>query len=188
MKLIVGLGNPGQKYLMNRHNVGFLGVDAVAQAFSFPPFKQQLKSLVSKGRIDNEPVILAKPQTYMNNSGQAVRGLMDYYKLELDDLLVLHDEVEFPFASMKFQKNRGHAGQNGVRDIHTHLGTNQYARLRLGVGRPSKGDVASYVLSNFSKQEEPLLTDYLNNVVDGVEAFVKNGLDKAANQFNNPSS
>ncbi len=165
-----------------------MGVDALAQAFAFPPFKSEKKALTSKGRIGDNSVLLAKPQTYMNNSGESVRALLDYYKVELQDLLVLHDEVEFPYSIMKFQQNRGHAGQNGVRDIHTHLGTNKYGRLRLGVGRPSRGDMASHVLSNFSKEEEKTLTDYLNNIVDGVEAFVKHGLNSAANEFNNPGS
>lgn len=186
MHLIVGLGNPGQKYLMTRHNIGFMAIDAVAQAFDAAPFKSQLKSEVTKVLINRKPVLLAKPQTFMNLSGESVIPLLNFYKIEPENMLVIHDEIDLPYHKIKIQQARGHGGHNGIRSIHAQLGHNKYSRIKAGVGRPSHPgqDVASYVLQNFSNEEQQNLPDYLSLLVDCVEYFVENGYQKTATKFN----
>lgn len=189
MYLIVGLGNPGAKYLMTRHNVGFMLIDGLASAYALPSFKQEHKAETGKIRINtskgSELALIAKPQTFMNLSGESVRALMDYYDISPDKVLVAHDEVDLPFGQFKFQFARGHGGQNGVRNIHQHMGHNKYARLRMGVGRPNgKQQVADYVLSNFSNTEQTYLNELIDKAIDGVECFVEKGWQGAANQFN----
>ena len=127
----MGLGNPGKKYLMTRHNIGFTVVDALAED---SPFQKKHQSLIQKTEIKGEPVLLAKPQTFMNLSGEAVREIMGFYKIPLSCLLVIQDDKDLTFSKMKFQKSRGHGGHNGIRNIHEELNTNQYARLKIGIG------------------------------------------------------
>ena len=186
MKLIVGLGNPGNKYSFNRHNIGFMAVDAFAQRLGADRFRSEHRAEVVKTSFASTPLLLAKPQTYMNLSGESVRPLMDFYKISPQDILVLHDEVDIPFATMKMQKARGHGGHNGVRNIHQLLGTNDYARLRLGVGKPSdpRFDVADFVLQNFSSEEMAQMRGYLDTVSEAIELWVQSGFDKAVNTVN----
>lgn len=185
MKWIVGLGNPGPEYQLTRHNIGFMAIDAIAQEFG-GSFKQEHKALVAKVTINGEKVLLVKPQTYMNLSGEAARSLMDYYQLELPNLLVIHDEVDLPFAQMKLHKKKSAGGNNGIKSMHQHMGTDDYARLRLGVGRPSHPgqDVADFVLRPFGKDEMKTLVDFLGEAVDATLVFLKDGFERAANQFN----
>lgn len=187
MKIIVGLGNPGSKYLLTRHNAGFLVIDALAQRNGAPVFKQEHKALTSKLKIDGIDIILVKPQTYMNLSGESVVSLLNFYKLTPEDLLVVHDEVDLPFGTLKFQEKRGHGGHNGIRSIHSLLGTNEYSRLRVGINRPPhpKMSVADYALQNFSTSEQNELPDLLSLASEGVECFISHGLKKAATQYNN---
>lgn len=186
MYLIVGLGNPGLKYQLTRHNIGFLAIDAFAKRLQSSPFKSEHKAEITKIRLGTEQAILAKPQTYMNLSGESVQALMSYYKIDQEQLLVIHDEIEIPYNAIRFQKNRGHGGHNGIRNIHQLLGNNKYHRLRLGVGRPSHPsmDVASYVLQNFSDEEQNSLSDYLNDICDSLESYIENGFEKTATRFN----
>ena len=202
MYLIVGLGNPGSKYASTRHNIGFMLCDywikslngtwskeehkAITVKFSFKLNQQSAK--FEKSKNEQIEVLVAKPQTFMNLSGESVVALMQFYKIPKEKLLVLHDEVDQPFASMKFQHNRGHGGQNGVRNITELLGTAEYSRLRLGVGRPPHPDfsVGDYVLSAFSAEENKLMSQYLEKACDGVEMFLTEGLGKASSLFNGP--
>ncbi len=193
MKLIVGLGNPGAKYLMTRHNIGFLFIDALAGGGQF---KNEFRADTLKVKIHGEPVLLCKPQTFMNLSGEAVQPLMKFYDIARDDLLVVHDEVDQPFGFMKFQSKRGHGGHNGIRNIHQVLAGDDYARLRLGVGRPpifvddtgartgKSMDTADWVLQNFSKEEQSKLPDFISLAADGADMWVNQGLGQAATQFN----
>ncbi len=184
--MIVGLGNPGAKYLCNRHNIGFMVIDRFKLGIGNPPEKREFHAVTSRFQIEGNTVVLAKPQGYMNHSGEAVRALLDYYKISQEELLVIHDDIDQPFGAMRFQKDRGAGGHNGIRSIHTHLGNQDYARLKLGVGRPSHSgmDVADYVLQDFSSQEESLLGDFLDKAGDALEYFVFHGFVKAANKFN----
>ncbi|MGZ3722151.1 MAG: aminoacyl-tRNA hydrolase [Bdellovibrionales bacterium] len=197
MKLIVGLGNPGPKYQVTRHNIGFLFIDALVEVFEGKRgFKSEFKSETQKIKIGDEHVLLVKPQTFMNLSGEAVQPLMEFYKLETKDLLVVHDEVDQHFGVLKFAIKRGHGGHNGIRNIHQVLGTDDYARLRLGVGRPpvlvdNDGtpigktiDVADYVLQNFSKAEMAKIPDFMELAIQGVETWVPQGIGQASTQFN----
>ena len=191
MVFLVGLGNPGQKYLLNRHNIGFMAVDAFNHAFAIGPYKKAHKTEVASGKLGSNQVHIIKPQTYMNNSGESVRAALDFYKvdpknMEEHKLLVLHDEIEIGYQSIRYQTGRGHGGHNGIRSIHQHLGTKEYDRLRLGVGRPDNPsfNVADYVLQNFSKQEQAELPDWLNKINDSLEEYIVNGFQKAASQYN----
>ncbi|MBY0316610.1 MAG: aminoacyl-tRNA hydrolase [Bdellovibrionales bacterium] len=191
MWLIVGLGNPGNKYALTRHNIGFMLIDALVRSNGNPHERSEQKALTyhftltDQDTRKSEKVILCKPQTFMNLSGDSVRGLVDFYKIDLDKILVAHDEVDQPFGQLKMQKERGHGGHNGIRDTHLKLGTNKYHRLRLGVGRPSGPmDVADYVLAPFSKDEMNKLPDFLSYGIDALESLVFKGYEKTATQFN----
>ena len=185
MKLIVGLGNPGPQYKLTRHNIGFLVIDALAQELNLGPQKSESHSLTYKGKVGAQDVLLVQPQTFMNLSGTAVQALMAFYKCGLDDLLVLHDEVDLPFAKMKFQRNRGHGGHNGIRDIHAKVGSD-YARLKIGVGRPTipQMDVADFVLQNFPRESEKQLAEFIGRAADATLCFIEEGFQKAQNKFN----
>lgn len=197
MKLIVGLGNPGSKYHLTRHNIGFLFIDALVEVSGASrSYKNEFKAETQKLKIADEQVIVCKPQTFMNLSGESVQPLLKFYNLAMSDLLVVHDEVDQPFGALKFQVKRGHGGHNGIRNIHQLLGSDDYARLRLGVGRPpvfvddsgekTRGvmDVADWVLQNFSTGELQKLPDFLNLAIQGVETWVRHGVNKAATEFN----
>lgn len=186
MHLIVGLGNPGAKYALTRHNAGFMAVDAIQQIASGSGYREECKSLTSKIKVNEEQALLVKPQTFMNNSGEAVQRLMLYYKISAEKLLVIHDEVDLPFNAIRYQTSRGHGGHNGIRSIHQHLDSKDYNRLKLGVGRPSneRMDVADYLLSDYSKSELKALPEILSEVAESVLYYLTNGFQKAATQFN----
>lgn len=191
MKVVVGLGNPGPKYALNRHNIGFMALDAFARGAGAPEnqWKSEHKALTLKLRIEGEAFLFVKPQTYMNLSGESVAPLMKYYDIHLDDLLVIHDEVDLPFGKIKFQRRRSAGGNNGIKSIHHLLGTDDYVRMRIGVGRPPhpKMSVADWVLQNFSQQEMDLMGEYLDLIGDGIESFILKGFEKSATAFNNRS-
>ncbi len=188
MKLIVGLGNPGPKYLLTRHNVGFLFIDSFARLRAEgSSFKSEFKAETLKIKVGDEHVILCKPQTFMNLSGESVQPLMKFYNISPADLLVAHDEADIPYCTIKFQPKRGHGGHNGIRNIHQMLGTDEYSRLRLGVGRPPAGvpmETADWVLAQFSKDEQMTLPDFLSTAVQGAELWIAKGLQAAATKFN----
>lgn len=188
MWLIVGLGNPGNKYLLNRHNIGFMAVDAFLAHNGKPSYKSEHKATTYHLSLDDQKVILAQPQTFMNKSGESVQSLMAFYQIPKDHLIVLHDEIDQPFGALKIQKNRGHGGHNGIRSIHDLVGSNDYYRMRLGVGRPANEqmNVADFVLQNFSKEEQQEMPAYLNYVLDALDALMFEGFDKAATRFNGP--
>lgn len=185
MFLIVGLGNPGPRYQLTRHNVGFMVIDALADHLRIPAPTEQFKALVGKTRLDDHDLCLVKPQTYMNLSGESVQGLMAYYKIPLENLLVIHDDIDQSFGEIKFQKNRGHGGHNGVRNIHEKIGSD-YARLKLGVGRPTipQMDVADYVLQNFAREQESKLAEFIGQAADAALDFVEFGFAVAQNKYN----
>jgi PTH1 family peptidyl-tRNA hydrolase len=186
MFLIVGLGNPGAKYLLTRHNIGFMAVDRYFEsAGGKPNWKEQFKALITRVKIDDQDVIFAKPQTFMNLSGEAIQPIMDFYKIDLDHLLVVHDELDIGFGAIKLQRNRGPGGHNGLKSINEKLGTQDYTRLKLGVGKPmdSRWEISNWVLSAFSSAETTHLTDFLDTAGDAIESFVLNGYQKTATSF-----
>ena len=186
MWLIVGLGNPGPKYALTRHNIGFLAVDLFSQSFGNPPWSEEHNAHVCKFKLDDQQVMLAKPLTYMNKSGESVQSIMHFYKITNDNLLVVHDEVDIPFQAMRLQRNRGPGGHNGLKSINQMLGTQDYTRLKLGVGRPQhpEMDIADFVLQKFSSDEQQQLPDFLNKAGDAMESMIFDGLSKASTKFN----
>ncbi|WP_187429403.1 Peptidyl-tRNA hydrolase [Roseobacter fucihabitans] len=167
MKLIVGLGNPGPKYAGHRHNIGFMALDRMAQDHGFGPWKGKHQGSISEGRFGSDRAVLLKPETFMNNSGQSVQAAMRFYKLDPSDVVVLHDEIDLAPGKVKHKIGGGHAGHNGLRSIHAHIGP-EYGRVRLGVGHPGHKDrVPSYVLHDFAKADEAWLDDVLRGVSDG---------------------
>lgn len=171
MKLIVGLGNPGAKYEKNRHNIGFMAVERIASDHGFGPWRARFQGEAAEGRLGDMRVTLLKPATFMNLSGQSVGEAMRYLKITPDDVIVLHDELDLPPGKARLKTGGGHAGHNGLRSIHQHIGES-YRRLRLGIGHPGHKDrVAGYVLSDFAKAEEDGLDDLLRGISDGAAAL-----------------
>ncbi|WP_323717431.1 aminoacyl-tRNA hydrolase [Paracoccus aminovorans] len=171
MKLIVGLGNPGPKYAANRHNVGFMAVERIAADHGFAPWRSRFQGEASEGRLGEERITLLKPGTFMNLSGQAVGEAMRYLKLAPEDVIVLHDELDLAPGKVRVKTGSGHAGHNGLRSIHQHIGE-AYRRLRIGIGHPGHKDrVTGHVLSDFAKAEEAGLDDLLRGISDGASAL-----------------
>ena len=168
MKLFVGLGNPGSKYAGHRHNIGYMAVNRIADDNGFGPWKSKFQGVISEGRLGGEKIVLLKPETYMNNSGQSVGEAMRFFKLEPQDVTVLHDEIDLAPGKVRVKVGGGHAGHNGLRSVHAHLGDG-YERVRLGVGHPGHKDrVPSYVLHDFSKADQDWLDDVLRGISDGI--------------------
>ncbi|MCK6599320.1 MAG: aminoacyl-tRNA hydrolase [Bdellovibrionaceae bacterium] len=186
MWLIVGLGNPGSQYQLTRHNIGFMAVDFFLGDNKTSLEKKEFKSFFYKTKFQNQDLFFLKPQTFMNLSGDAVLEITQFYKIPSTQMIVIHDEIDQSFGKMKIQKNRGHGGHNGIRDISTKLGTSDYLRLRLGVGRPPHPgmNVADYVLQKFNSEEMSELPNFLDSSVKAIESILIDGFDKAANKFN----
>lgn len=171
MRLFVGLGNPGPKYSGHRHNIGFMAIDRIAADHGFPPFRAKFLGLVSEGRLGGERVVLLKPETFMNLSGQSVRSAADFYRIEPSDITVFHDELDLAPGKCRTKHGGGHAGHNGLRSLHAHIG-DAYGRVRLGIGHPGHKDaVSAYVLSDFPKAEQGWLDDLLRGIADGAQAL-----------------
>lgn len=171
MKLLAGLGNPGSKYANNRHNVGFMAADEIADAWGFSGWRKRFQGFASEGRIENEKVLLLKPETYMNESGRAVSQAVHFYNLDLDDVIVVHDELDLPAGKMRTKKGGGHAGNNGIRSIMSHIGAD-FHRIRIGVGHPgNKNDVARHVLKDFAKADQQWLAPMLTAIADNIASF-----------------
>lgn len=167
MRLFVGLGNPGSQYAGNRHNIGFMALDQIASDHGFSPWKNKFQGKVAEGRLGREKVILLKPETFMNRSGQSVRAAMDFYKLDPVDITIFHDELDLAPGRLKCKTGGGHAGHNGLRSIDGHLG-DAYARVRLGIGHPGRKELVSgYVLHDFAKADQDWLDDLMRGIGDG---------------------
>lgn len=183
--LIVGLGNPGREYRETRHNIGFMAVDAIANSAQCKLVKVQSKAIIGITQFEQKKVILAKPQTYMNLSGQAVSGLMRFYKIPTSNLMVINDDLDLPLGTLRMRPGGGSAGQKGIGSIIEKLGTQEFPRMRLGIGRPpGQMDSADYVLQPFSQSERELLDAVLSRAVNAARIFVRDGLEAAMNQFN----
>lgn len=183
--LIAGFGNPGREHRENRHNIGFMAVDEISRALAIPVNRVQNRSLVGAGHTLGSRVILAKPQTYMNLSGQSVGSLVRFYKIPLENLLVIHDDLDIPLGTIRIRPAGGSAGQRGVGSTIDQLGTHEFPRLRLGIGRPpGRMEAADYVLENFSSGEKKLLQPLLERTAQAVKTFIEKGLEQAMNMFN----
>lgn len=183
--LMIGLGNPGREYRDTRHNIGFMVIDKLCSALGVSMNKVQSKALMAVGMIEGHKVILAKPQTFMNLSGQSVSGLLRFYKIPVEHLIVAHDDLDLPLGTLRLRPGGGSAGQKGVASIMQQLGTQNFARLRLGIGRPpGQMDPSAYVLQRFVTAEQEMLNLVLDHAVGAVRTFVCDGLDSAMNKYN----
>lgn len=185
--IIVGLGNPGREYRGSRHNIGFMFLDHLAKKLGITFSRLESKALVAKGELQGYRLILAKPQTYMNLSGQAVGALVRFYKVPLENLLIIYDDVDLPFETLRMRPSGGSAGQKGMQSIITNLGSPDFNRLRIGVGRPpGQMQAADYVLQDFSKAQLEVLPFILDRAVEAVTTLVSTGVENAMNKYNAP--
>ncbi|WP_135506881.1 aminoacyl-tRNA hydrolase [Roseovarius aestuariivivens] len=181
MLLFVGLGNPGAKYAQNRHNIGFMALDRIAADHGFGPWKSKFQGQIAEGNLAGEKVLLLKPETFMNRSGQSVGEAMRFYKLGPEDVIVFHDELDLAPGKLRVKQGGGHAGHNGLRSIHQHVGET-YGRVRLGIGHPGHKDrVAGYVLQDFAKADAEWLDDLMRGISDGAPRLAAGENDRFLN-------
>ncbi len=174
MRLIVGLGNPGRDYARNRHNIGFMAVDEIVRRHGFEPFRAKFQGQLSEGRVPGigDKVLALKPETYMNESGRSVLAAMSFYKLDPADILVLHDEIDLAPGKVRVKRGGGHAGHNGLRSLHSHIG-DAYGRLRIGVGHPGDKDrVAGHVLKDFSKADQAWVAPLVDALAANIDLLL----------------
>jgi PTH1 family peptidyl-tRNA hydrolase len=183
--IIVGLGNPGKKYDITRHNIGFEVIDELAREHQIKINKSKFKSLVGEGFIGSEKVLLMKPQTYMNLSGQAVMKALDFYKVPIENLIVIYDDIDVEFAKIRIRKKGSGGSHNGMRNIIYLLQDDQFPRVRMGVGRPHPNQpLADYVLQRFTKKEQEEMIPVVQDSVQAIEVMVRQDVDLAMNRFN----
>lgn len=185
MKVIAGLGNPGREYAQTKHNVGFLMVDALAAHLGVTEWREKYDAFIARARIGSEAVLLVKPQTYMNESGRAIAPLMNFYKLEADDLIVAHDDMDIPVGTIRIRKKGSSGGHNGIKSILAHLGDEHFARVRIGIGRPLPGwTVVNHVLAPFPPEDAAKVSEAIHYLVPAIECIVTEDVDKAMNRYN----
>ncbi len=187
MKVIVGLGNPGSKYAGTRHNVGFEVLDYLAAAPGVGPFRSKFQALVAEAKEGDEQLLLLKPETFMNLSGRAVRQVVDFYKLDPNRILVISDDFNLPLGKLRVRAKGSHGGQNGLRNIQECLGTDEYPRLRVGVGQPADGEAVDFVLSRFKPGERTAVEDAVAKAAEAVMVWVRQGIEACMNRANGPA-
>lgn len=185
MKIIAGLGNPGSEYAKTKHNVGWMLVDALAERLGAGDWRQNEKGLVAEARIGAEKVLLVKPQTYMNNSGECIGPLMRWYKLEPEDVIAVHDDMDIPAGMVRIRKKGSAGGHNGIKSLIAHIGSEKFGRVRIGVGRPLPGwSVINHVLAPFSDEDVPKIREAIEYLLPAMECIVREGYDMAMNKYN----
>jgi PTH1 family peptidyl-tRNA hydrolase len=184
MKVLVGLGNPGPRYDGTRHNVGFAVVDTLAAGPRAGRFQSRFQAQVAELNEDGGKLLLVKPETFMNLSGRSVRQVMDFYQVPLTDLLVVCDDINLPLGKLRVRARGTHGGHNGLRDIQNHLGTTEYARLRIGVGAPDEADAVGYVLGRFRPPERDVIADAILLAAQAVVVWASLGIEVCMNQYN----
>ena len=187
MRLIVGLGNPGKEYDKTRHNMGFMALDNYINKNNLGVFKEKFNGLYLDAKVGGERVIFLKPLTYMNLSGQAVKKYIDYYKISIDDLLIICDDLDMPIGKLKLKQISSSGGHNGLKDIENHLGSNAYKRLKLGIGKDKNIDTKDYVLGKFSKTDMKVISKELDVVNDIIDDFVKLNFGDLSSKYNGKS-
>jgi PTH1 family peptidyl-tRNA hydrolase len=184
VKIIVGLGNPGIPYEWSRHNIGFMVVNRFAEIHHITVGTRRFKSLFGKGSIDSEPVILAKPMTYMNRSGEAVAKIVPFFKVGMKDLIVIHDDLDLPFGKLRIKQRGGDGGHQGIRSVIELMGGNSFLRLKIGIGRPLREmDPAEYVLAPFSAREKSSLDEALTRSAECLAVILREGIETAMNRY-----
>ncbi len=185
MYIIVGLGNPTDKYQATRHNVGWDVITRIADDYRISLDTKKHKAICGKGYIEGEKVVIAKPITYMNLSGESVRELMDFYKVTPEEIIIIYDDISLDVGQLRIRKKGSAGGHNGIKSIISHLGTDEFPRIKVGVGdKPKDWDLADYVLSRFDKEEQPLIRDALKDSSDACKMIITSGIDAAMNQYN----
>lgn len=185
MKIIAGLGNPGSEYAKTKHNVGFMLVDALADKLGVTEWKDKFDARIGEARIGTEKILLVKPQTYMNESGQAVGPLMNFYKTAIEDLIVVHDDMDIPAGTIRIRKKGSAGGHNGIKSVLAHVGDEHFARVRIGIGRPLPGwTVVNHVLAPFTAEDEPKIRAAIDYLLPAVECIVTEDVDMAMNKYN----
>jgi len=184
-KLIVGLGNPGSKYLWTRHNAGFMVLDRLAHIAGIPLSRKNFSGLYGEGSWEGNRLLLLKPQTFMNLSGRSAAEALRFHKLGLEDMIVIHDDLDIPVGQVRVKEGGGHGGHNGLRSLMEVLGSGAFLRLRVGIGRPLRGDVSDYVLTNFGPEELACLPRVLDGAVDALELLLCEGVGKSMSLYNN---
>lgn len=185
MYIIAGLGNPGKEYDGSRHNVGFMTLDTLADRYQIDIREKAHKALIGKGMIEGNKVILVKPQTYMNLSGESIRSVMDYYKTEPSEFIVIYDDISLEPGQIRIRKKGSAGGHNGIKNIIAHLGTQEFPRIRIGVGeKPPRMDLADYVLSRFPKEEKEEMEQAFRDGAAAAVSMMNEGIDTAMNRFN----
>lgn len=185
--LVVGLGNPGPKYATTRHNIGWMALDELASTTSADSFRKKFSGEYAKAAIDGRSAVLLRPETYMNESGRSVQPAAAFFHVDIPDVIALHDELDLPFGEVRIKLGGGHAGHNGLRSMIRHLGSPDFLRIRIGIGRPPagfRGEVADYVLSSFDSVERAMLSDIVAKAVDAVRKIATMGVTKAMNEVN----
>jgi len=182
--LIVGLGNPGPRYARNRHNVGFQSLDHLAAAYGIDLNKTRFKALFGEGQIAGQRVMLAKPLSFMNDSGQAVGALSRYYKVPVERIIVIYDDIDLALGKIRVRPGGSSGGHNGIKSLLQHLGQDAFIRIRVGVGRPTYGDAADYVLNDFSREQEPIVARAYDWVKEIVVCILREGVQQAMNLYN----
>lgn len=185
MKCFIGLGNPGKKYEGTRHNIGFMVIDELARRHQFTLDKSKFKNDYAIQFIQGEKAMFVKPKSFMNLSGEAVRPLIDYYNIELENIIVLYDDLDLPTGKIRLRKQGGHGGHNGIRSLITHLGTKQFKRIRLGIGRPTDSrPIVDYVLQPFSKEQKHQIDDSITLSADACEDWINSSFTDIMNRYN----
>jgi len=184
MKVVIGLGNPGSRYAGTRHNVGYAVVDSLAQSPRAGRFQSRFQAEVAELLEEPHKVLLVKPETFMNLSGRSVRQIVDFYHLPIEDLLIVCDDINLPLGKLRFRSRGTHGGHNGLRDIQNHLGTTEYARLRIGVDAPGLGDTIDHVLGRFRPTEQAVIRDAVETAAQAVGMWIHKGVEACMNQYN----
>lgn len=185
MKLIVGLGNPGREYETTRHNIGFMVIDELSKRWNIPLNQQKFKGIYGSGVVGGEKVVLLKPLTYMNLSGESIRPLMDFYKLDVEDFVVMYDDLDLPVGKLRLRMKGSAGGHNGIKSTIAHLGTQEFNRIRIGIDRPKNGmKVVDYVLGRFTSEEMPEVQHSINKSADACEKWLTVPFFQVMNTFN----
>ncbi len=184
MYIIIGLGNPGKKYENTRHNMGFIAIDRLAEKHNIQVDKIKFKALVGDGRIAGQKVLLVKPQTYMNLSGESVREVANYYKVNTNDIIVIYDDLDLPLGHIRIRKSGSAGTHNGMKSVVYQLRSDQFPRIRIGIGGNGDENIINYVIGGFKKEEVKILEDTVDNVVSAIECVISESLDIAMNRYN----
>ncbi|MBU5332693.1 aminoacyl-tRNA hydrolase [Anaerocolumna aminovalerica] len=185
MYIIIGLGNPDQRYTATRHNIGFDAITQIADDYNIPLDFKKHKAICGKGYVGGEKVVLAQPQTFMNLSGESVRELVDFYKVSNEEIIVIYDDISLEVGQLRLRSKGSAGGHNGIKNIISHLGTEEFARIKIGVGdKPKDWDLADYVLSRFPKEEEPVIREALKRSSEAVKSIITDGMESAMNIYN----